>query len=1476
MKSSVQTDGDWTEGFWTATSAREKILAMSCEFSRIVSGHFHMARLYFVRTKWFVSLLLLLCLAAFSQFQASAGVVISEFLAANNNGLRDEDGTASDWIEIHNADTNLVNLAGWRLTDEADNSAKWIFPATNLPPGEFIVVFASSKNRVTVGNPLHTSFSLSAAGEYLALIEPDGSTVASEYAPAFPPQLDNVSYGLTPTNVSLQKFFAILTPGETNSTSYFTQAAEPQCHPERGFYSTNISVTITSATPAAIIRYTFDGTPPTETSGTIYTNPITVTETTALRAAAFLPDATPSPVATHTYIFVADVVTQSLNGEAPEGWPLDWGNNMVDYGLDPDIVNNPPWAEAITNTLISIPSISLVLPLESLFDFETGIYANPGENGIAWERATSVELLNPAGDKTKQFQINGGLRIRGGYSRSLTNPKHSFRVILRSTYGASRLNYPFFGPTAATSFDKFDLRSHQDDSWHFFGTNGEFIRDAFSRDSQLALGRVATHGDFYHLYLNGQYWGLFSSEERPDASFGASYFGGDKINYDTVKVDVDDSYAITTTDGDLAAWLRLWQAATNGLETIAAYQKIQGNNPDGTPNSAFENLLDVPGLIDYMLVILYTGNIDAPISSFLGNDSPNNWYGLRETNGATGGFRFVMHDSENSLYSLNANRTGPFPAGDPAQGSDFTKSNPQYLWQQLSANEEFRVLVGDHVQRHFFNEGALTVTAIINRYQARRNEIDLAVIAESARWGDAKREPPFTYDDWRTASDGLLTNYFPYRTAIVINQLRPKNLFPNLGAPAMNQFGGSIPTGFQLTLSHTNPAGAIYFTTDGNDPRLPGGTIAPTAQAYETDLTIAQPTRIRARVKSDASWSALSDATFTPPQDLSKLALTEVMYNPPIFNAISGNDLEFLEFKNVGTNTLNLSSLTFSAGLTFTFPNNTLLASEAFLVLARNSTAFNTKYPGVPVYGTYTGQLDNSGENLTLSFPLGGTVFSFTYDDQAPWPITPDGRGFSLVPKQPGLTPAPDAGAKWRASAQPGGSPGTNDPVLDIPPIVINEVLTHTDLPLRDAIELYNPTDADVDVSGWYLTDNSGTPNKYQILAPSIIPAGGFLLFDDSQFNTGTDGNVAFAFSSTGEEVYLTSANTNEELTGYSHGFVFGAVFNGVSFGRYVNSAGEELFPVQSTRTFGTTNASPAVGPIVINEIHFHPASLADDEFVELLNTGDGNVPLFHPVFSTNTWRINGIGYVFPTNIQLAPAERLLVVSIDPDLFRAKYGVATNVQIFGPYPGALDNSGERLTLEGPDNPNLGVTPYVIVEEVRYNDKSPWPNAADGSGPSLQRVSALTFGNDPVNWSAAAPTPGEFSPNADSDGDGMPDDWEIGNELNWKANDASADSDQDGLTNLEEYLSGTLPQNAASGLRLQIFAGPTGTNCCPWLELEAVATRSYSVMFCSVTNLGDWVKFADIAATTTNRLVQIPITDLTDESRFFKVTTPALP
>src|SRR5439155_20075868 len=119
---------------------------------------------------------------------------ITEFMALNSHSLKDEDGAHEDWIELHNAGSNIVNLAGWYLTDTTNKLTNWMFPSVTLAPDAYLIVFASGKDR-KVGE-LHTNFKLSGNGEYLGLIRPDGTNVAFEYYPAFPIQAPDISYGL--------------------------------------------------------------------------------------------------------------------------------------------------------------------------------------------------------------------------------------------------------------------------------------------------------------------------------------------------------------------------------------------------------------------------------------------------------------------------------------------------------------------------------------------------------------------------------------------------------------------------------------------------------------------------------------------------------------------------------------------------------------------------------------------------------------------------------------------------------------------------------------------------------------------------------------------------------------------------------------------------------------------------------------------------------------------------------------------------------------------------------------------------------------------------------------------------------------------------------------------------------------------------------------------------------------------------------
>jgi hypothetical protein len=294
----------------------------------------------------------------------------------------------------------------------------------------------------------------------------------------------------------------------------------PVASVKHGFFDAAFQVAISNAEPTAEIRYTLDGSEPTESSP-LYSGPITISETKALRMKAFKTDWKPSFSATETYIFLDQVVAETRRSSNINGQALK-------FGMDQDVVNSTYHdadgnVVSVRDALLDIPTISVVTGDKNLYDAGVGIYVNAYER---WERPASVELINP--DGSKGFQVNAGLRIRGGASRSGGNPKHSFRLFFRSEYGAGKLKYPLFGKEGASKFDKIDLRTSQNYSWawgHDGPTKNTFLRDVFSRDASGEMGDPYTRSRYYHLYLNGEYWGLFMTEERPDDYFAASYLG---------------------------------------------------------------------------------------------------------------------------------------------------------------------------------------------------------------------------------------------------------------------------------------------------------------------------------------------------------------------------------------------------------------------------------------------------------------------------------------------------------------------------------------------------------------------------------------------------------------------------------------------------------------------------------------------------------------------------------------------------------------------------------------------------------------------------------------------------------------------------------------------------------------------------------------------------------------------------------------
>ena len=765
-------------------------------------------------------------------------VVINELLASNVGCLADPQGEFDDWIELYNAGDTPLDVGGTYLTDDLSLPKKWQIPLgrvaeTTIAPHRYLVVWTDGD----AADPgLHAAFSLDANGEELALIDVDGTTVLDSIS--FGVQRADVSYGRFPDGTDTWSLLGLPSPGGRNTRLYEGFVEKPRISPEHGLYNSPVLATITCDTPDTMIYYTTDGSEPylidagrPNPQASIYSQPLPVGGTTCLRAVATRAAWMPSPTQTQTYIFLADVIRQSPNGQSPGGrWPSTRVNGqLIDYGMDPDIVNNPPYKDLMDDALSAIPSVSLVTDPANLFDPTRGIYVNPGREGQEWERPVSVELIHA--DGSEGFQIDAGIRIRGGFSRTGENPKHSFRLFFRSEYGASALPYPLFGSEGAEEFENLDLRTAQNYAWSLQSSNpGEkntFVREVFCRDLQRETGQPYTRSRYYHLYLNGQYWGLYQSQERSESSYAATYFGGGPEDYD---VFMTDGYRTSYTDGTIDEWNLLWSLCQQGFGSDAAYYAVQGKRPDGTDDPSVPVRVDLDNLIDYMLGIFYTGNDDAPVS--LGGNSANNFFAIRNRRiEARDGWKFFAYDNEHSLgvaRGVNDDRTGPVSAG---QSRDHF--NPQWLHQKLMAHPEYRMRFADRTHRHFFNGGAMTPEKAAALCLARAGQIDLAIIAESARWGDqrpARVNKPYTKADWWAEVNGyLLGTFFPARTQIVLNQLRVRGLYPQIEAPVFYvngsyQHGGHIVSTDAISMT---AGGVIWYTLDGSDPRVPGVTAGP-------------------------------------------------------------------------------------------------------------------------------------------------------------------------------------------------------------------------------------------------------------------------------------------------------------------------------------------------------------------------------------------------------------------------------------------------------------------------------------------------------------------------------------------------------------------------------------------------------------------------------------------------------------------------
>ncbi len=633
----------------------------------------------------------------------------------------------------------------------------------------------------------------------------------------------------------------------------------------------------------------------------------------------------------------------------------------------------------------------------------------------------------------------------------------------------------------------------------------------------------------------------------------------------------------------------------------------------------------------------------------------------------------------------------------------------------------------------------------------------------AAKYATTYFRTTFEVEDW-TKYDGLTLNLIRddgaliYINGIEVGRLGLPNYNVDYSTYATEVISGAAETTWEILtiadaplISGTNTIAVeihqasptssdMSFDLELLGGKTQTGGIAASAQSFDgPPLQFGETTVVTARAFDGANWSGLVQRVYAT-YDPGEVRITEIMYNPPGArndkeSRFSAKDFEYIELTNTGDTPAWVVGYSLLVGVEFTASSEGVkyIAPGQSVVVVSNREAFVKRYgSGVPILGTYSGNLSNSGEMILLLDHRPGPVHHFVYDDGGEWPRRADGQGGSLEIVDPDGDYANPA--NWRDSAEWLGSPGTYSREVR-KNVVVNEVLSNGGPSGADAIELHNTAGAAVEIGGWFLTDSDEHPFRFRVPDGTVIEPGGYVVFTEAEFNQGGTG---FSLSGVfGGQIWLIETDASGEPFRFADHVAFKAAASGESFARWPNGSGY-LYPAAEV-TLGAENAPPRVGPVIISEIHYLPSENGF-EFIEIHNPTAGSVDL-------TDWHLGGgVHYLFGATV-VEPGASLVVTGFDPmdseTLAEFQAYVGRPIVPVGPFLGDLSDSGDRLVLEraNPRRPEAPfTTPYTLEDVVSYGGTVEWPVPMGGE--SLHRIAAELFGDVGANWSASGRSAGE--------------------------------------------------------------------------------------------------------------------------------------
>lgn len=653
-------------------------------------------------------------------------LLINEFQPSNQQTIADEDGSYEDWIELFNSGSTDISLNGYGLTDNS-NPFKWTFPDTLIRSGEYMLIFASGKNRRIPGKTLHTNFKISNSGEIILLCNSSGITLDFFNPGSLP---SDISFGRYPDGAADKYYFVSCTPGKANDIKRYNGIADkPAFSSPAGIYNQEFELSISSTN--ASIHYTLDCSEPTEEDptfsqliplkdlsnsdpyfSTIRPNPFKADEwgmpwrapsgklyrATIVRARSFREGYLPSEILTQTYLIDAEnqqhftlplvsLVSDSLNIFGDEKGIYVAGNLFKENGWGPGIWGFP--------------------------------FANYWQNGDEWERPASLEFLDS--NNGSYLNQNLGISIHGGASR--INPHKSFKVEARSIYGPSRIPFSFIPGQANLDYKSLILRSSGQD----FHKQTTMFRDAMTQAlfSHLNLETQAYIPSI--MFVNGDYWGITNIRERYD-----KYYIGQKFNVDPENIDFLTGNREVIEGSAVHINAMINYMANNDISDSLVFKKVS-------------EMLDVDNFIDYNIANIFINNTDWP-----GNNR-DFWrlrteYSPGKPKGQDGRWRYMLYDTDFG-FGLNYGTTDPAANNTLAmaiKGGGNSWPNPYWstfelktLLENLWFREEFINRFMDYMNTFLKPEN------VINHINQFADRIQPEMEYHIYRWGY-----PASYQQW--------------------------------------------------------------------------------------------------------------------------------------------------------------------------------------------------------------------------------------------------------------------------------------------------------------------------------------------------------------------------------------------------------------------------------------------------------------------------------------------------------------------------------------------------------------------------------------------------------------------------------------------------------------------------------------------------------------------------------------------------------